>query len=65
MTKRTAKTKSRKTKAVKARKVVKARKAVRARKIARKARTAQPNTVFKQPLTALQNGVSSFISYFK
>ncbi len=63
-----------KTKAVKARKTVRAKKTrvVRAKKTVRtkqaratKIRTAKTATVFKQPITALQNSVSSFISYFK
>jgi len=55
------------TKRTKAKKVVKARKTVRARKVvrARKAPAARIGTVFKQPITALQDSFSSVMNYFK
>ena len=71
MTKRQAKTKAvkaRKTVRAKKARVVRAKKTVRtkqARATKRTVRTAKTATVFKQPITALQNSVSSFIGYFK
>ena len=58
------KTKARKSRAVKARKsrAVKARKADRAK---RAVRTVKAQTVFKQPIAALQNSFSSLANYFK
>lgn len=66
MTKRKTIKKTAKTRRLAKRKTVKTRtvKARTARKTV-KARTVRTNTVFRQPLTALQNGVSSFIGYFK
>lgn len=65
-----AKAKTRKTvkarKAARTRKAVKARKLVRARKAVKARATARANrAVFRQPLTALQSGLNSFIGYFK
>jgi hypothetical protein len=61
---KTVKAKStRKTRTVKTKRAVRARKTVRATK--RTVRNAGTVTVFKQPIAALQNGVSSFIGYFK
>jgi len=67
MAKKTTKRKTRKT--VKARKVVRKR-TVKARTVrktvrARNVKRFQPSAVIRQPLTAIQNGVSSFIGYFK
>ncbi len=50
------KTKARKSRAVKAGKADRAKRTVR---------TVKAQTVFKQPLVALQNGFSSLANYFK
>ncbi len=47
------------------RKTAKARKAVKAKKVARKTWIFQPKAVLRQPIAALENGVSSLIGYFK